>query len=576
MSNSTSLPIMKVLFPLLWLSAVVSAAAPTLVVHNNGTNGEFSTTISNDVISMHVGRQYGTKLMYKGEDLVKNATGAYGSYGSYYDLNYTSVTITSRTSRMLDVAYTSKEGDIHFVLFTGLSGFYSYFVNTALGVQGEFRTLYRLTPELFPNGRTYLKDAPLPLFETILTSPSVQDETWQAPDGTYITKYDNSFFVRQSDFYGVYGPTVGAWMINPGKDYLNGDQLKQELSVHRESRTNDAVLLNMLHGTHFQGAFSDVIPVGKVFGPWLVYINDGSVADAAKVAREEEKKWPYSWLKDEKYLSRGTVEGRLVLADGTPAAGAAIFLGDEGRTIAQGTTFQYTTNASASGYFSIPNVRTEKQYTLQAWGNGGKLAGVTTVFSKSNITLSAGKRRNLGTLKWTPQPRKSLWRIGAFDRKATGFKLGGLPYTHGLVDGCPGNLTFTIGVSSEQEDWCFGKSAAGTWSVLFSANTVAANASSVLTVSLAGYSGSGTRIGGVGSSLEISVNGVNVGDNATPLGGNDPGLYRSATSAGEWRYFEWALPAGALKQGDNVVDFTIVTATRWRGVMWDAVMLEQS
>jgi len=37
---------------------------------------------------------------------------------------------------MIDVAYTAKEGDVHFVLFAGLSGFYSYFVNTALGVQG--------------------------------------------------------------------------------------------------------------------------------------------------------------------------------------------------------------------------------------------------------------------------------------------------------------------------------------------------------------------------------------------------------------------------------------------------------
>jgi len=366
-------------------------------------------------------------------------------------------------------------------------------------------------------------------------------------------------------------------MINPGKDYLNGDQLKQELSVHRESRTNDVVLLNMLHGTHFQSAFSDVIPVGKVFGPWLVYINDGCVADAAGVARAEEKKWPYSWLKDGKYLSRGTVEGRLVLADGTPAAGAAVFLGDAGRTIAQGTAFQYTTTASSSGYFSIPNVRTEKQYTLQAWGNGGKLAGVTTVFSRSNITVPAGKRRNLGTLKWMPQPRRSIWRIGAFDRRATGFRLGGSAYTHGLVDGCPGNLTFTVGASDAKEDWCFAKSAAGTWTVLFSAPASAANSTSVLSLSLAGYSGGGgSRIGGVGSALEISVNGVNVGDSATPLGGNDPALYRSATTAGEWRYFEWALPAGALKEGDNAAGFAIRTATRWRGVMWDAIMLEQS
>lgn len=192
--------------------------------------------------------------------------------GRYFDLNYTSATVYRQTKDMLDVSYEAKEGFVHFVLMTGLDGFYSYFVNKALGVQGEFRTLYRLDPTLFPNGRTYLKDEPLPLFSDILNGTNVQDETWQRPDGTYITKYDWSFFVRESDFHGVYGKNFGAWVINPGKDYYNGDQLKQELSVHRESQTNDAVLLNMLHGTHFQAAFSNVIPVGKVFGPWLVLV----------------------------------------------------------------------------------------------------------------------------------------------------------------------------------------------------------------------------------------------------------------------------------------------------------------
>jgi hypothetical protein len=46
------------------------------------------------------------------------------------------VSIAQETDDMLDVAYTAKEGTVHFVLFEGLSGFYSYFVNTALGEQG--------------------------------------------------------------------------------------------------------------------------------------------------------------------------------------------------------------------------------------------------------------------------------------------------------------------------------------------------------------------------------------------------------------------------------------------------------
>lgn len=66
--------------------------------------------------------------------------------------------------------------------------------------------------------------------------------------GSYITKYDFSCYVRGLDFHGLYGDGVGAYVIAPGKDYYIGDHLKQELMLHRESSTDDAVLLHMYHG----------------------------------------------------------------------------------------------------------------------------------------------------------------------------------------------------------------------------------------------------------------------------------------------------------------------------------------
>lgn len=63
------------------------------------------------------------------------------------------------------------------------------------------------------------------------TATNVQDETWQKADGSYLTKYDWSAFIREQTYYGVYGDDVGSWYINPGKDYYNGDHLKQELMV---------------------------------------------------------------------------------------------------------------------------------------------------------------------------------------------------------------------------------------------------------------------------------------------------------------------------------------------------------
>jgi rhamnogalacturonan endolyase len=154
---------------------------------------------------------------------------------------------------MIDVSYEAYEGVVHYVMFSGLSGFYHYVVNKNLGNQGEARSLYRFDPLQFSHGRTNIKNGPLPLLADIKSGFKVQDETWQRPNGSYITKYDWSCFVRDLDFHGVYGVAskVGAWIIAPGKDYYIGDQLKQELMLHRESKTNDTVLLHMYHGMPF-------------------------------------------------------------------------------------------------------------------------------------------------------------------------------------------------------------------------------------------------------------------------------------------------------------------------------------
>lgn len=83
----------------------------------------------------------------------------------------------------------------------------------------------------FPNGHTNVKDGELPPLADYAAATNVQDETWQKADGTFLTKYDWSAFVRDQTYYGVYGDEVGSWYINPGKDYYNGDHLKQELMV---------------------------------------------------------------------------------------------------------------------------------------------------------------------------------------------------------------------------------------------------------------------------------------------------------------------------------------------------------
>lgn len=76
-----------------------------------------------------------------------------------------------------------------------------------------------------------MKDQPLPDFALYANATKVQDETWELANGTFITKYDFSDFVRDRDFYGVYGPEVGSWYIHPGTDYYNSNHLSQTLTV---------------------------------------------------------------------------------------------------------------------------------------------------------------------------------------------------------------------------------------------------------------------------------------------------------------------------------------------------------
>lgn len=232
---------------LLLLAPTVFAAAPALTIHN----ATWSSISNGESFIMHQNSAgYTFSMLYNGKELVNTAVGGYSDTGGKLTLNFTygNPTVVQQTENMIDVAYEAYEATVHYVLFTGVSGFYHYNVVKNLGQQGEVRSLYRLDPIQFTHGRTNIKNGPLPLIQDIKSGYKVQDETWQRSNGSYITKYDFSCFVRDLDFHGVYGEDVGAWIIAPGKDYYIGDQLKQELMLHRESSTNDAVLLHMYHG----------------------------------------------------------------------------------------------------------------------------------------------------------------------------------------------------------------------------------------------------------------------------------------------------------------------------------------
>jgi len=204
-------------------------------------------------------------------------------------------------------------------------------------------------------------------------------------------------------------------------------------------------------------------------------------------------------------------------------------------------------------------------FGLRAWANGGAIGDVTGQFGVDDVDVAGGKNTTLAPLTWNISGRKQIWQIGSVNRKATGFEASGPPHEHARAAKCPANLTFTIGESGT-EDWCFAQTKLGAWNVSFSLPSLPINNSTaaVLTTSLAGWSS--------GSSIVVLVNDVRVG-NLSAIA-SDPSVYRSGTLAGEWHLFEFAVPGGVLRKGENEVRFNVTKSTALRGVMWDSVVLE--
>lgn len=242
---------MRVISSLSCLCAVATVAATPFLTQLNSSTWVFG----NDLFNVTQGSVYATKVFYGGHELVGTAAGHYMGYGEYSialainrnnplrtidtiladgenNFEWTSAAIVSEGDDYVDISFSSAAGDLHWVIFDGLAGSYQYFVNTAVPDLSILRTLWRLDPNLFLNARTYLRDQPLPDFSLYANATKVQDETWELSDGTFITKYDFSDFVRDRDFYGIYGPgVVGSWYIFPGGDYHNSNQLSQTLTV---------------------------------------------------------------------------------------------------------------------------------------------------------------------------------------------------------------------------------------------------------------------------------------------------------------------------------------------------------
>ncbi|KAJ1559819.1 hypothetical protein HK405_009229, partial [Cladochytrium tenue] len=375
-----------------------------------------SWVLGNDLWNATIGPTYGKPIYFNNKEIHKRQmAGIFPSSiqqdsGGELELDNQAADVFASGDDFIDVRFNTSNGEFHWVLFDGLPGAYQYFINSTLPVLGIFRSLVRLYNATCVNGHTAIKDEALPLYSSILAGTKVQDETWLTADGSYITKYDWSSFNKDLAFYGVYGSEFGSWYIRAGRDHLNGNHLKQELMA----------------------SSSNVLPAGKILAPWMWYLHNGSVTGALQRAAQEEAAWPYEFVTDTAYQELVVhVTGSIVLSDGRPAAGAAVFLGDANAnetSLDQGRGLYYTTYADSNGAFEFQHARAGT-YGLEAWGNGGSLTAVTTRLVVDEVAVTAGVNEvSLWQLEWALAAGRTLvFQIGALDRMTTGFCIGGEP-----------------------------------------------------------------------------------------------------------------------------------------------------
>jgi rhamnogalacturonan endolyase len=453
---------------------------------------------------------------------------------------------------------------------------------------------------------------------------------------------------------------IGVYFINPSNEYIGGGPEKLDLVAHM-----GATLLDYWTSGHYAGGSGNNIPNGEswkhVVGPVFVYFNslddpkdpsqdeldklkatsgsgmpavpaewhDNAMAlwdDAVAKSKSVKAAWPYSWVEGVDYPhkdGRASVAGQLVLDDpqevkktlphltvglahpNYQGAGAGYQArGGNGNIVTwahDGDYYQFWTDGAADGKFAIPNVRPGK-YTLHAFADG-----VLGEFAKTDITVEAGKKIDLGKLDWKPvRFGKQVWEIGYPDRTSDKFLKGdganywlwGWPLRYaGLF---PNDVTYTIGKSNPAKDWFFeevthstttawlnpaakdpynqrfgwvntppskvdpwrdwGRGRATTWTVKFNMPKVS-QGTAVLRLALAGADG---------GSLSIGVNGQDVGS-IRPVSTN---ALRYNTDKGAWYQYIQKFDASLMKAGANQITFAVPAGDVTTGVVWDYVRLE--
>jgi rhamnogalacturonan endolyase len=525
-----------------------------------------------------------SSLIKNGKELVSDLVGAdgdvnkdrtfyldYHANGKFRDFNPGEIKIMKQTDEFVHIAYIDKTSllyaEYHMIMKANTSGLYSYVIvanncKDELRVN-ELRTVYRMGLKNFYMAYNAERIGRQPTHIELEKKLKLQDETYRYEDGKVYSKYDYAGYFKDNKLWGQYGDEFGAWFIPASTEYYPSGPMKQELLIHY-----DGIILNYMTGAHFgTGPFDVPREWKKLYGPWLFYINDGTekeiIDDAVKVAEEQEKQWPYSWVEEELYpVERSTVKGQLISADGRAVGNSMVVLAKEGgEFLRQKGDYIFCNKADRNGNFELSNVR-PGEYTLYAFATHGT---ITRQLEKENIKVELGVL-DLGNVVWeAPKYNNLLWQIGQSDRKASEFKFGDELRNYKWMTMLPKELNYTIGKSKESNDWYYAQPKDSKWNVNFKLDKTF-EGEAHLTVALA--AATTYQIGVTNSPCLI----IKINDNVIKKAQyeNDQSVYRSALRSGRYHLEEIEFDGKLLRNGENVITLESIDGA----FMYDTILLE--
>ncbi|HXS94996.1 MAG TPA: polysaccharide lyase family protein [Candidatus Limnocylindrales bacterium] len=453
-------------------------------------------------------------------------------------------------------------------------------------------------------------------FDWMTVGPKYNKLYPKAQPGEHEDKYDFTADQFENPAFGWSSTSkkIGFWFLNPSVEYLSGGPTKVEFLGHRD--TNDVqapTVLNYWRSSHYGGAVVEVAQGEhwtKVIGPFLLYVNDGKqptdlYSEALAEARKETQRWPYSWVSGVDYPrppERVAVSGRIVLKDSQAKdakmtrvrvglAAPAYMIQPVSRTGAamparqidwqtDAKHYEFWAFADSSGRFRLGGVR-PGNYTLHAIADG-----VLGEYAKADVTVTAGKPLDLGTIEWAADRRgKQIWEIGIPNRTGSEFAKGD-DYAH---DGMfltyaklfPSDITYTVGKSDYRKDWYFEQvphnedpnaKAAGynmgtpqgratPWTIAFQLPSAPAGKAH-LRLAIAANSA---------RQIEVVVNDQPVGQVDHMF--TDGAIARNGIT-GVWSERDVVFDASALKAGANTLKLIVPAGPLTAGVIYDYLRLE--